>query len=304
MSTKRSRQTTTAKNSAVSPNPRTFDPQLDQWQGHNFSMDIPDPDTTFTIGFQNVHGLRRKGTSLLQGLQDIIATAAPYNIQVLNISEHHLPLADPGFRQFFHETTTKITTTRMVHQMNSSTESSMQCGKLMGGTGTIAINECTGRMELKGKGGDPWGRWSYIHLRRARLPPLTIISIYQVCTQPTNLIGHTAWHQQRRALDLSHRDEHPRTAFIKDLSFFLQHLQASDHDIIIGGDWNETLNDSQSGLAKLCLDHALVDPWPARYPTHDEFPTFEFGSRRIDAVLLSRRLIPSTLHIGYSPVGV
>jgi hypothetical protein len=291
--------TTTNRNPA-----RAHDTDLDKWQGHNFHSEVPDPGTTITICFHNVHGIRRKGTTLSQGIHDIVATYQPYNIQILNMSEHHLPLADPGFRQFFHETATKINQGRIVHQMNSSPESSMKSGKLMGGTGIIALNESIGRLEPKGKGGDPLGRWSYIHLRRIRLPPLTIISIYQVCTHPTNQIGHTAWHQQRRALDLAHRDEHPRTAFITDISKLLHHLQASNHDIIMGGDWNETIHDSHSGLAKLCLEHDLLDPWLTTYPSHRDFATFEFGNRRIDATLVSRRLLPYITHIGYSPVGL
>jgi hypothetical protein len=76
------------------------------------------------------------------------------------VSEHHLPLADPGFRQFFHETINKINTTRIAHQMNSSSDTSMKSGKLMGGTGILLLNESIGRLEPKGKGGDPMGRWS------------------------------------------------------------------------------------------------------------------------------------------------
>lgn len=174
----------------------------------------------------------------------------------------------------------------------------------MGGTGIIAFNESVGRLEPRGKGGDPMGRWSFVHLRRHRAPPITIITVYQVCKQPTNIIGNTAWHQQRRALDLAQRDEHPRNAFMNDLSRFITQLQAEDHSIIIGGDWNETQLDSHSGLAQLALKHCLIDPWQAHYPTQPEVATYEFGTRRIDAVLVSRNLIPSTVHIGYSPVGL
>jgi hypothetical protein len=228
-----------------------------------------------------------------------------YNIHLLGISEHHLPLADPGYRQKVHEAMNECGPAgRMTHQLNASQESSSQSGRLMGGTGVLAFKESVGRLEPKGKGGDGMGRWSFVHLRRYRLPPITIISIYQVCKQPTNTIGHTAWHQQRRALDKEHRDEHPRTAFIEDLSYFLSQLEAAQHAIIIGGDWNETQFDSQSGIAKLALQHDLIDPWSHIYPDHEDVPTFEYGTKRIDAVFLSRTLLQSVTNIGYSPVGL
>lgn len=174
----------------------------------------------------------------------------------------------------------------------------------MGGTGMFAVNESVGRLEPKGKGGDAMGRWSFFTLRRQGFPPVTIISVYQVCPQPTNRIGYTAWHQQRRQLDLEHRDEHPRTAFIADLSRFISHLQAEHHDIILGGDWNETVHDQHSGIAKMCLQYDLIDPWTIIYPDHPDVATFEFGSKRIDAVIVSRRLIPHISCIGYTPVGL
>lgn len=236
---------------------------------------------------------------------DLFASYQQYRINVLGISEHHLPLSDPGFRQKLHETINRCGPSgTIVHQFNSSMETSSQSGRLMGGTGIIGLNESVGKVEPRGKHGDEMGRWSYFHLRRDRRPPVTVISIYQVCKQPTNELGYTAWHQQRRALDLDHRDEHPRHAFQHDLSRFLEQIQSDGHDVIIGGDWNETILDPHSGIAKLCSKHDLIDPWFKTYPGHPEIATFEFGSRRIDAVLVSRRLYPTIRHIGYSPVGL
>ncbi len=77
---------------------------------------------------------------------------------------------------------------------------------------------------------------------------ITIIFAYQVCKAPTNRIGNTAWHQQR-ALNAAHQDHiHPQKAFIADLLQAIQSLQWQNHDIIVAGDFNETLEDSNSGL--------------------------------------------------------
>jgi hypothetical protein len=91
-------------------------------------------------------------------------------------------------------------------------------------------------------------------------------------------------------------DDHPRTAFIADINRFLEHFQEEHHDIVLGGDWNNTIHDPpHSGAAKLCLQHDLLDPWITKYPNHQEIATFEFGSKRIDTIIVSPCLVPQTI---------
>ena len=149
------------------------------------------------------------------------------------------------------------------------------------------------------------GQWTYVHLHRNNRSPLTVITVYQVCKSPTNKLGGTAWHQQRRALDKDQRtDEHPREAFMRDLIKLIRHLQQKSHDIVIGGDWNETMQQSRSKLLKLCTELGLVDPWLHFHPAHDEFATQERGSQRIDSVLVSHSLLSTIEAISYSPIGI
>lgn len=257
------------------------------------------------MSFTNVHGIRSTKTSLRHSFSDVVAAHFHYDIQIIGISEHHLPLANLGYKQRVQEAVQKGPHSgRMTYQLNSSQEQSTHAdGRLMGGTGIIAANDMVGRLEPGGKGGDGMGRWSYMHLRRHRGAPLTVISVYQVCISPTNSLGQTAWHQQRRALDMRGDTSHPRLAFMNDLEAFIQRLQAKKHDIIVGGDWNDSLSAPNSRLLKLCTTLDLVDPWLTFYPHHREFPTFERGAHRIDSVLVSRRLVSSIEQIGYSPVG-
>jgi exonuclease III len=257
------------------------------------------------MSFSNVHGIRSTKSSLRHSLSDVIAAHCHFDIQVIGISEHHLPLANSGYKQKVHEAVQQGPHSgRIAYQLNSSQEQSTHAdGRLMGGTGIIAVNDMVGRLEPGGKGGDSMGRWSYMHIRRHRRAPITIISVYQVCLNPTNKLGQTAWHQQRRALDLCGNTSHPRLAFMQDLEAIIQRLQAQKHDIIVGGDWNESIGVPNSRLLKLCTSLDLMDPWLTFYPHHTEFPTFELGVNRIDSILVSRRILPSIERIGYSPVG-
>jgi len=193
----------------------------------------------------------------------------------------------------------------MICQLNSSGETSAGSGRLMGGTGILAFNTAIGRLQHNGRGGDPMGRWSYIHLKRHQSPPVTIISIYQVCTSPTNTIGSTAWHQQRRALDQSNRSTtHPRDAFLDDLISFISSLQRDKHDIIVGSDWNDYITAPNSSVLRLCSTLNLCDPWLHFYPDSPTFATHERGQNRIDSVYVSHHLLQMVESIGYSPVGL
>ena len=190
---------------------------------------------------------------------------------------------------------------RALLQLDSSSEPAMNRYK-PGGTGLMVLGPITSRLEPKGRGGDPMGRWSYVHIRRKHLPPLTVISAYQVCPRPTNQIGNTAYHQQQRALNAAGRHNlHPRNAFMNDLSDFIASLRGQHHDILLGGDFNEALTDKNSGIHKLATTHNLIDPFLSRFPQHEPFGTHSSGQRRIDITLMSPRLLGSLKRVGYGP---
>jgi hypothetical protein len=171
-----------------------------------------------------------------------------------------------------------------------------------GGTGILVLGSVVGRQEPNGRGGDTMGRWSYLQLQRKHFPPITVISAYQVCPRPTNPLGNTAYHQQMRALNISGTYSlHPRQAFIRDLGSFIASLLSEGHDIILGGDFNESLEDKNSGLLRLITAHNLTDPFLFKFPHHDTFGTHILGKRRIDSVFLTPRLLASLCKIGYAP---
>jgi hypothetical protein len=48
-------------------------------------------------------------------------------------------------------------------------------GRLMGGTGILVFNTTVGRLLHKGKGGNPMGRWSYVHLKQCETMSCTYL---------------------------------------------------------------------------------------------------------------------------------
>ena len=173
---------------------------------------------------------------------------------------------------------------------------------LPGGTAMIVTGNAVGRIEPNGTQGDPMGRWSFIHLRRKNQKPVTVYTVYQVCLQPTNAIGHTAWHQQRLTLNMQNRtNTHPRQAFIEDLTHSVRTFQALNHDIIIGGDFNETTDKHNSGMLKLMTSTNLIDPFLHMNPFLPTFNTYKRGTTRIDAIICSPTILPSIRSLGYAP---
>lgn len=255
------------------------------WQGDEIRHE-PVHNVT-RIMFHNINGITLKGT---EGLDMIVNEQASMHVDIQAISEHCL---DTTKCQVTH-TMAEILRTKYagpsLAQFNSSLESALHSYK-PGGTGLLLIGTTTSRLEPNGRGGDDMGRWSYVHLRRKRSPPLTIIAAYQVCPNPTHQVGNTAYHQQERMLQKQGRHNlHPRRAFIQDLSEFITSLIAKSHDIILGGDFNEALTDRNSGILHLATRHQLVDPFLLKFPQHEDFGTYALGQRRIDITLMTPRV--------------
>jgi hypothetical protein len=186
-------------------------------------------------------------------------------------------------------------------QINSS-KFQTETPYLPGGTVISIVGSHVGRIQPTHQGGDIMGRWTYVTLRQKQQNRITIFSIYQVNIRPTNEIGITAWHQQRILLNKKGQSNlHPQQAFILDLINVKQKFQTLHHDIIIGGDFNETTEKSNSGLLKLMTTTGLLDPWTHRFPTHPVFNTYKRGTKRIDSIICSPSILSMIRALGYSP---
>jgi len=287
------------------PHTRHRCPQFHDRHNEPDIIELPNSQQLTTILFQNLNGLCKYGTNIKEAIQDTYHMMRHHNISIMCMSEHHLATAQPEVAIQIQDSITKIHPQGICKaQFNSSSSIPTQSNRLMGGTGIITQGPIINRLMNNSSGGDSMGRWSYQQFARKGTTPLIIISVYQVCQQPTNPVGQTAWHQQRLQLDdLQRQQEHPRQAFLKDLDSFLTFHQAKNHAIIIGGDWNNTLYQPRSALLKLCTKFHLSDPWLTSHPESDDFATYQRGRTRIDSVLISHSLIEHIHSIAYTPVG-
>ena len=179
-------------------------PQDNSWKGDEL-LQIK-PAGTVRMLFQNVRSFHfsKDGNTL----SDLVQLQDYLSIDVLGISEHHQDIAQIQKKMELAEIVHRHVPGRAASQFDSSEEQATS-GTKPGGTALLTVGPLVGRLNPKGKGGDSLGRWSYMSYRRNEMASLTIIAVYQVCKDPTNVIGGTAWHQQRRALDLQGRKAHP-----------------------------------------------------------------------------------------------
>lgn len=244
-----SERTTPNRNTNIDNNSNQSTIEVSNWIGDTFSEDKQ--PQTLRIAFQNLNGLGSQHYT--QNLALLANEQADLAIDILGMTEHCINIHHQDTLKNIHQTIRQTITEKSTIQIDASKSPTTQ-RYLPGGTATLLLGPIVGRIEPNGRGGDSMGRWSYIHLRRKHMKPITIITVYQVNQTPTNTIGNTAWHQQRIALDAQgHHDTHPRTAFINDLIAFITHLQDQQHDIIVGGDFNDTVYRRQSGLLKLIM---------------------------------------------------
>jgi hypothetical protein len=228
----------------------------------------PKEDNTFRICYSNINGL---GTNAYSAIREIAANQQTREIDYLGVTEHCMNMNQPKTKSGI------LQALKSDHLGCFSLQ--MDSGKMMttspylpGGTAAIILGDPVGRIEPTGKNGDPMGRWSYITLRRSSQSPLNIYTVYQVCAQPTNDVGITAWHQQRLQLNEQGRHNiHPRKAFIDDLIEDIKRHQLLGHDIILGGDMNDTLYYTKSNLLRLAQATELIDPWTKLHPNREAF---------------------------------
>jgi hypothetical protein len=276
---------------------RNFSIDGTEWAGSTFTNHKP--ENTFRIIYQNINSLG--ASQYHHNIQELAVTQQELQIDLAGLTEHCLNTTQPRIINSIRQSLNRQFLGQYVIQMNFAQVETLT-PYLPGGTASLLIGNTIARLEPTGRGGDAQGRWSYLSFRRKHLPPLTIYTAYKVNKNPTNQIGITAWHQQRLQLNAQQRHgEHPREAFTSDLIKSILHHKSQHHQIIVGGDFNDTLYTNQSQLLRLASATDLIDPWTVLYPQFESFNSYQRGSTRIDSLLISHDLIDSIRHIGYSP---
>jgi hypothetical protein len=106
------------------------------------------------------------------------------------------------------------------------------------------------------------------------------------------------WHLLRQKGDLQ---PDPRKSFHKDLDNFLTPHVTAGNEILLLGDFNETLGESFQGRDALINKYALLDLLPYHHGIDGEIEMYSRGSKRLDYAFGTQTLAESTVRTGYTP---
>eukprot|EP00980_Cylindrotheca_fusiformis_P014992 scaffold4112_cov60-Cylindrotheca_fusiformis.AAC.10 len=155
------------------------------------------------------------------------------------------------------------------------------------------------------------GQWLFTRYKGKEGKIISVITVYQVCSRPTNEVGNTAYHQQVQQMaqeslqqDTTISAPQPQLRFRHDLLRLLLEFRRKGDSIILMGDFNEDIGDHASQLQRLFQDDRLqlIDIIGQRHPTTLNLPTYIRGSKRgLDFILVSSELVPAVRRCGYLP---
>ncbi len=230
--------------------------------------------------FLNINGLSldKDGGKL----REILAACDVLDVDLLGLAEHNCDTLQYQVRRILLETHKKIFAASKSIFSTSQIKSKHHFKP--GGTSLSILGNSTGRVIQQHQ--DDFGRWTAFTIV-GKPNNITILSVYQVTNQHVGNAGpHTAFSQQlSMILQRAKPGETtllPRQQFIRDLDLFLAAHIESNEEIIMMGDYNESILDSRNGIKGIIMKYGLVDVMQFRHPDLPSPNTYSRGSRRLD----------------------
>ena len=250
--------------------------------------------------FPNPNGMHvGPGNDVEAMLQDALEMDADY----MHYSETKLATDRKRVKSQMHSHLRKILGTGQYRALMGASSIDHGIDRKPGGIMSITFGAMSGR--IVDTGVDYMGRWTYTKFNRNDGRLVTIIGLYQPPEKSAEQAGDTTALKQQHAMLMQEDRDQPhrvRHHFANDLISFVKQCQANGDRICVGGDFNETLGDTQDGLTKLCTECHLLDVVQLRHNTDSHtFNTWIRGSKCIDYILMDEYLAPSVVACGYTP---
>ena len=247
------------------------------------------------IWFQNVNGLVKKNDT--QEFQYNIATMADAGVNFFAFTEINLNTNKPGLQNKIIESFNQIIPNGHFRLNNSPgypKRSMYQPGGVASGF------DSSMKMRYLREGCDPFGRWIWqefgqnMHITR-------IYTLYRVNDGSENASGtSTAWYQQRCLYEEKGMRVNPRKQVLEDLCNDISPCIEKGQNIILGGDFNESMC-SKEQMKKKLEDIGLYNVFEQRL-NHTNLPrTHVRGSKAIDHIWVTHHILDNISYAGYSP---
>lgn len=161
----------------------------------------------------------------------------------------------------------------------------------------LSNGDITGRIQAQGC--DTMGRWVTQTFTGQNGCKVTIMSAYQVATDNPHAWLTTATIQQRSIL-ISNQDQvaEPRKAFKRDTREAIKQCRDRGEELLLVGDFNESLDGTYNGMCKLMTNFNLIDLMKTR--CYQPVPaTYTRGKHRLDYGLATHRVAEALTAAGY-----
>ena len=245
-----------------------------------------------------VYSLNLNGISLDRrgGQFDTLCSVAKeIQADIICCQEHNVDTSKPIVRSILYDTLRQHWS-RFRLQTGSTPQQFTHWYK-PGGTLMFSIGNITGRLQDQKQ--DHMGRWVTQTMKGQNGTQVTFISAYQPVRDTASLGLMTVVTQQRNILtQMGDQVREPRKAFKRDLRILLQELTTRGDDILLVGDFNETIDAQFNGLCKLIADFHLVDLMQGR--SHSPYPaTYARGKQRLDYGFATEKVANALRSAGY-----
>jgi len=151
-------------------------------------------------------------------------------------------------------------------------------------------------------GTDELGRWSWMDLRGKKGKTIRVISAYRVSQDHPSTAGETiSCKQQVRSLMIRGVKNHnPKKRFLEDLALMITSWRNNSvgGEIILMADMNEFIG-GKKALHIFCQTTNLIDSISLLNPDLHSDPTYLWGKKRIDYILISPSLAEVAVKAGH-----
>ena len=150
----------------------------------------------------------------------------------------------------------------------------------LGGTGLITCGKGSTHTIASGEDEHDMGRWNWITIQGKQNRITTIISIYRP-GKNQSILGrqqaHTSDKRPSVAMQIG-----PQELWDKDLMTLVDSFKSKGHEVIVGGDWNDDLNDTNSKVNVMMTKRGLKEVLITRLGKGPE--THQEGTNTIDGI--------------------
>ena len=288
--TKRIRKRTHLQ-TVLSTKPQKYD---EEWIGDSTQV-VPKKNLRFW--FQNVNGLIHKGDT--REFQFDIANMADSGINYFSFSETCVNSNKAGYHSKIVNAYQQVIPTGSILLHNTPKYPNMsnyQPG------GVAAAFDGTLRTRFLREGRDPLGRWVWQEFGQSNRV-IRIYTLYRVNDGSEFASGeNTAWSQQKRLLLDNGIQINPRKMVLTTLLDEVKRVMKDGINIIIGGDFNESINSPES-MSTMFQDAGLYNVFQNRLDTDDIPRTHARGSKAVDHIWVSKYVLDNIIYAGIAPFG-